>query len=163
DRKNVTALKPDGNALAVADLSPTLQNIPLEVIRKWENDNGNLQLTFEIINNSNNAIEIGGLGIPLPFNNNMDWKSLDEAHAKNVFFDPYIGKDAGYMQVNRLHGNGPSLLVLPSENAGFEAYNPLNTDPTPRSITFEGFHAWLDPKSTRLNSSHVKSSYAVFC
>ena len=143
DRKNVTKLKPEGIALAVADLSPTLQNIPLKVIRKWENNNGNLQLTFEIINNSNNAIEIGGLGIPLPFNNNMDWKSLDEAHAKNVFFDPYIGKDAGYMQVNRLHGNGPSLLVLPSENAGFEAYNPLNTDPTPRSITFEGFHEWL--------------------
>lgn len=143
NRQKVLELKPEGNVLAMADLSPTLQNIPLKVIRKWENINGNLQLTFQIINNSNKSIEIGGLGIPLPFNNNMDWKSLDEAHAKNVFFDPYIGKDAGYMQVNRLHGNGPSLLVLPSENAGFEAYNPLNTDPTPRSITFEGFHEWL--------------------
>lgn len=143
NRQKVLELKPEGNALAMADLSPTLQNIPLKVIRKWEDINGNLQLTFQIINNSTKSIEIGGLGIPLPFNNNMDWKSLDEAHAKNVFFDPYIGKDAGYMQVNRLHGNGPSLLVLPSENAGFEAYNPLNTDPTPRSITFEGFHEWL--------------------
>jgi len=143
NRQKVLELKPEGNVLAMADLSSTLQNIPLKVIRKWEDINGNLQLTFQIINNSNKSIEIGGLGIPLPFNNNMDWKSLDEAHAKNVFFDPYIGKDAGYMQVNRLHGNGPSLLVLPSENAGFEAYNPLNTDPTPRSITFEGFHEWL--------------------
>src|SRR3989442_8052402 len=25
------------------------------------------------------------------------------------------------------------------------------------------FHAWTDRKSTRLNSSHVRISYAVFC
>src|SRR5690606_41095357 len=55
----------------------------------------------------------------------------------------FRSKDAGYLQVNRLHGNGPSLLVLPYENAGFEAYNPLNADPIPRSITFEGFHEWV--------------------
>src|SRR5690606_10050163 len=40
-------------------------------------------------------------------------------------------------------GQGPSLLVIPHENASFEAYRPLNDDPTPRSITFEGFHEWL--------------------
>src|SRR5690606_9107807 len=50
---------------------------------------------------------------------------------------------AGYLQVNRLHGEGPVLLVLPHENAAFEAYRPLNDDPTPRSIVFEGFHEWM--------------------
>lgn len=111
--------------------------------RSWEQDNGNLVLRFTVKNTTKKAYEIGALGIPMIFNNNMDWKNLDNAHADNVFFDPYIGKDAGYLQVNRLHGNGPSLLVLPLENAGFEAYRPLNDDPTPRSITFEGFHEWL--------------------
>ncbi|MGO3306022.1 MAG: DUF5695 domain-containing protein [Sphingobacterium sp.] len=141
-RRNIKPLMTTGNILAVADMAPTLNDIPLQVIRSWEQDNGDLVLRFTITNITRKAYEIGALGIPMIFNNNMDWKSLDSAHADNVFFDPYIGKDAGYLQVNRLHGNGPSLLVLPQENAGFEAYRPLNDDPTPRSITFEGFHEW---------------------
>lgn len=129
--------------IAAADITSTLGDIPLQVKRFWENKNGDLILRFEIKNPTNNTYEIGALGIPMIFNNNMDWKNLDTAHMDNVFFDPYIGKDAGFLQVNRLHGKGPSLLVLPYQNAGFEAYNPINSDPTPRSITFEGFHEWM--------------------
>lgn len=143
DRKKVNTLQPSKHVLASADISPTLGTIPLKVVRSWEEHQGHLILSFELSNPTDDPIEIGSLGIPLPFNNNMDWKNLDQAHAQNVFFDPYIGQDAGYLQVNRLHGKGPSLLVLPYKNAGFEAYNPLNSDPTPRSITFEGFHEWM--------------------
>lgn len=142
-REAIKPLRTSGNMLAAAELTATLNGIPLQVTRSWEQDNGNLVLRFTVKNTTKKAYEIGALGIPMIFNNNMDWKNLDNAHADNVFFDPYIGKDAGYLQVNRLHGNGPSLLVLPLENAGFEAYRPLNDDPTPRSITFEGFHEWL--------------------
>jgi len=143
DRKKVVEINPSKTILTAADITPTLGDIPLKVVRSWENANGDLILKFQITNPTDQAIEIGALGIPLPFNNNMDRKNLNQAHAQNVFFDPYIGKDAGYMQVNHLHGNGPSLLVMPYINAGFEAYNPLNTDPTPKSITFEGFHEWM--------------------
>ncbi|WP_343561441.1 DUF5695 domain-containing protein [Sphingobacterium sp.] len=143
DRKKVIALPPSKTILAAADISPTLGDIPLQVKRSWENIGGDLILKFQLSNPTDQAIEIGALGIPLPFNNNMDGKNLNQAHAQNVFFDPYIGKDAGYLQVNHLHGNGPSLLVIPYSNAGFEAYNPLLDDPTPRSITFEGFHEWM--------------------
>lgn len=142
-RRPVKPLPINQNTLAAADLTATLGNIPLTVHRFWENVHGDLSLRFVIKNNTDQAVEIGSLGIPMIFNNNLDGKSLDSAHADNVFFDPYIGMEAGYLQVNRLHGNGPSLLVLPQENAAFEAYNPLNSDPTPRSITFEGFHEWM--------------------
>ncbi|MCL7986735.1 DUF5695 domain-containing protein [Sphingobacterium sp. lm-10] len=143
DRHDIQALPAGKGILAAADLSPTLSNIPLHLKRTWKQKGDDLVLEFEIYNPSDQAFEIGSLGIPLPFNNNLDGKNLDEAHAKNVFLDPYIGLDAGYVQVNHLHGKGVSLLVLPEENAQFEAYNPLNTDPTPRSITFEGFHEWM--------------------
>ncbi|MGE8241652.1 MAG: DUF5695 domain-containing protein, partial [Sphingobacterium sp.] len=143
ERKKVIALAPSKTILAAADISSTLGDIPLQVKRSWENVGGDLILKFQLTNPTHQAIEIGALGIPLPFNNNMDYKNLNQAHAQNVFFDPYIGKDAGYLQVNHLHGNGPSLLVLPYSNAGFEAYSPLLDDPTPRSITFEGFHEWM--------------------
>ncbi|HMJ23892.1 MAG TPA: DUF5695 domain-containing protein, partial [Terriglobales bacterium] len=79
----------------------------------------------------------------------------DQAHAVCSFYDPYIGEDAGYLQVTRLTGHGPALLVVPDGKTPLEAYNPILdkansfgaapifTDPTPRSVTFEGFYEWL--------------------
>lgn len=143
-RAPVSALPAGGNILAAADLTPTLPaEMPLAVKRFWESADEALILSFELQNRSQEAIEIGSLGIPMIFNNILQDKHLDEAHSDNVFFDPYIGQDAGYLQVNRLHGKGPVLLILPHENAPFEAYRPLNDDPTPRSIVFEGFHEWM--------------------
>lgn len=143
-RKPVEPLPVQGNTLAAANLAATLpDDIPVSINRYWETDQGDLVLRFEITNRSTTSIEIGSLGIPLIFNNILEGKNLDQAHHDNVFFDPYIGKDAGYLQVNRLHGKGGSLLVLPHQNAGFEAYNPLSDDPTPKGVVFEGFHEWL--------------------
>lgn len=143
-RMPVTPLAASGHILAAADLAPTLPaDVPLAVKRYWQSVDGNLVLRFELTNKTAAPLEIGALGIPMIFNNILQDKHLDEAHTDNVFFDPYIGQDAGYLQVSRLHGEGPVLLVLPQENAAFEAYRPLNDDPTPRSIVFEGFHEWM--------------------
>lgn len=143
-RGAITALPISDKILAAADLVNTLpSDIPVTVKRYYEVDGGQLVLRFEITNKTDKNIEIGGLGIPMVFNNILEGKSLNETHAQNVFFDPYIGMDAGYLEVKRLSGEGPALLVLPKENMAFEAYRPLNDDPTPRSIVFEGFHEWM--------------------
>jgi len=143
-RAAVKTLKSAGKILAAADLAPTLgKDIPLQVKRFWEMKDGQLVLRFELKNTSKSNVEIGGLGIPMIFNNILEGKSLDETHAQNVFYDPYIGMDAGYLQVTRLSGLAPSLLVLPEKDTPFEAYNPLLDDPTPRSIVFEGFYEWM--------------------
>lgn len=143
-RKDVKVLPAGKNGLAASDLSGLLEaGAPLGVKRFWESDGKNIILRFEIRNISGAPVEIGSLGIPMIFNNILQDKKLDDAHIDNVFFDPYTGRDAGYLQVNRLHGKGASLLVLPHENAAFEAYSPVNDDPTPRSIVFEGFHEWM--------------------
>jgi hypothetical protein len=143
-RADVTALEPGGNILAAADLSNTLpSDMPLNIKRYWEVSKGDLVLHFKIQNTSKEPVELGALGMPLTFNNIMQDKTLEQTHAHNVFYDPYIGKDAGYLQVTRLTGKGPVLLVLPYGNSPFEAYNPLLDDPTPRGITFEGFYEWM--------------------
>ncbi len=130
--------------LAAADLSATLPaDISLNIQRYWEIADGHLVLQFKLKNKSDKAVEIGSLGIPMIFNNIMQGKSLEETHAENVFYDPYIGKDAGYLQVTRLNGHGPALVVVPFGKTPFEAYNPLNNDPTPRGIDFEGFYEWM--------------------
>jgi len=130
--------------LAAANLANTLPaDLPLSITRYWEQINDKLVLRFELHNISKEAVEIGALGIPMIFNNILHERTLDEAHAKNVFFDPYIGQDAGYLQVGRLSGKGQALVVLPYGKTPFESYRPLLDDPTPRGITFEGFHEWL--------------------
>lgn len=144
-RGNVDPISPSKSSVwAAADLSNTFpDDFPLEIHRYWEHDQGNVVLRFRLQNKTSLPVEIGSLGIPMVFNNMLHNKSLDEAHASCVFYDPYIGQDAGYLQVIRLHGHGPVLLVVPHENASFEAYNPLLDDPTPKGVTFEGFHEWM--------------------
>ena len=156
-RTPVHALSNSGNILATADLAATLPaDIPLQIIRTWEVEGGKLVLRFVLKNKSANTVQIGALGIPMIFNNVLNERSLEQAHAICSFYDPYIGEDAGYLQVTRLNGHGPVLIVVPEGKTPFEAYNPiLNrggrrataapvfTDPTPRGITFEGFYEWM--------------------
>ena len=87
--------------------------IPLRVERQWVNDDGVLALRFTLVNSSNAPVEIGALGMPMVFDNIILDRDLDQAHAQASFVDPYIGNDAGYLQVTRLNGRGPALLVLP--------------------------------------------------
>ncbi len=118
-------------------------------------DEGKLVLRFVLTNISTKPVQIGALGIPMIFNNVLNDRTLDQAHAICSFYDPYIGEDAGYLQVTRLSGHGPALVVVPDGRTPFEAYNPILdrkghwgaapvfTDPTPRGITFEGFYEWM--------------------
>ncbi|HEX7961721.1 MAG TPA: DUF5695 domain-containing protein [Terriglobales bacterium] len=159
-RTPVTPLPASGTVLAAADLALTLPaDIPLQIIRNWSVDQGRLTLRYVLKNKSDQAVEIGALGIPMVFNNVLNNRSLEQAHATCSFYDPYIGEDAGYLQVTRLNGAGPALLVVPDGRTPFEAYNPILgrrrsqpgsepqpqifTDPTPRGMTFEGFYDWM--------------------
>ena len=155
-RTPVLPLPATAGILAAADLTPTLpQEFPLQIMRMWALQEGKLVLRFALKNKTNQTIQVGALGIPMVFNNVLTDRSLEEAHAKCSFYDPYIGEDAGYLQVTRLNGHGPVLLVVPEVKTPFEAYNPILdkpgswgaapvfTDPTPRWITFEGFYEWM--------------------
>ncbi len=168
-RKPVTALPAKGKILAAADLAPTLPaDLPLQITRAWALENGKLVLRFTLKNKTKQPVQVGALGIPMIFNNVINDRSLDQAHAACSFYDPYIGREGGYLQVTRLSGHGPALLVVPDGKTPFEAYNPIFepprarrpagaprgtpppppqptifTDPTQRGMTFEGFYDWM--------------------
>jgi hypothetical protein len=154
-RQPVKALPASAPILAAADLSPTLPtDMPLQITRSWLLEDDKLVLRFSLKNKTDQPVEVGALGIAMIFNNVLNNRSLDQAHALCSFYDPYIGEDAGYLQVTRLSGQGPALLVVPDGKTPFEAYNPIQnrrrsaaatifTDPTPRGVTFEGFYEWM--------------------
>jgi hypothetical protein len=110
-------------------------------------------MRFTLVNTSPTPVEIGALGMPMVFDNIIRDRDLDQAHAQASFVDPYIGRDAGYLQVTRLNGSGPALLVLPEKNTPLEAYRPvlearsaprgdIFTDRSERSQVSEGFYDW---------------------
>ena len=167
-RKPVTAIAvagakaPTGSTLlAAADLTPTISgarpnvnaaitDAPLRVTRSWLLDASNrLVLHFDVTNTSRTPVEIGGLGFPVVFNNMIQnfvtgrARTLPQAHEICSFFDPYVGRDAGYLQVTRLSGAGPALLVVPEPGTKtpFEAFRPLN-DASRRGQTFGGAFEW---------------------
>lgn len=142
-RGAVEPLSPTAPILAAANLSPTLpSDIPLQIIRSWIIDQDRLILRFEIKNKTTQAVQLGALGIPMVFNNMLTGRNLKEAHEKCSFSDPYIGQDAGYLQVTRLSGAGPALIVVPDGHTPFEAWQLLS-EPTRPSQTFEGVFAWM--------------------
>ena len=141
-RRDLTPVDPAGDLLK-ADLSPTLPaDCPITVTRTWSVRDGKLVLTFRLTNKTTTPIEIGHLGFPMVFNNIITGRKLPEAHEKNSFSDPYIGLDAGYVQVTRLKGHGPALIVVPEGNTPFEAYQPLR-EPTRPQQTSEGMFEWV--------------------
>jgi len=141
-RKTVLPLEVKAPDIARADLSPTLpDDCPIKVIRTWSIRDGQLALHFELINKTSAPIEIGHLGIAMVFNNIMTGRSLAESNEKCSFSDPYIGMDAGYIQVTRLKGSGPALVVVPDGNTPLEAYQLLR-EPMRPAQTFEGMFEW---------------------
>lgn len=154
-RVPVRALPARGTVMASADMTATMgQDFPLTVERAWLRERGAPVLRFTLINRGSTPVEIGGLGMPMVFDNIITDRTLEQAHAKASFVDPYIGNDAGYLQVTRLNGKGPALLVLPDDRTPLEQYRIIHdakraspgdlfTDRTPRQQTFEGFYDWM--------------------
>src|SRR5579862_1146375 len=127
-----------------------ITDAPVQVTRSWlVNPSGHLVLDFDVRNVSAAPVIVGGLGFPVVFNNMIQnfvtnrARTLPQAHETCSFFDPYLGLDAGYLQVTRLSGAGPALIVAPERgtHTPFEAFRPI-ADASRRGQTFEGIFEW---------------------
>ncbi|WP_294138317.1 DUF5695 domain-containing protein [Sphingomonas sp.] len=152
-RRPIRTLPTARGTISAADITASLGGTPLAVERRWVDAGGKLALRFTLINRGEAPVEIGGLGLPMVFDNILIDRNLETAHTQASFVDPYIGRDAGYLQVTRLSGKGSALLVLPEAGSPLEAYRPILqdkvaaegdifTDRSPRGQTSEGFYDW---------------------
>ncbi|KAF9486549.1 hypothetical protein BDN70DRAFT_870133 [Pholiota conissans] len=146
-RKPVTALPISGSTLAAANLSPTLpSNSLLNITRQWVLKDNQLQLLFTVQNPQTVAVEIGALGAPLEFNNIFTGRTAAQTNELCSLFDPYIGQDAGYVQVTPLLGTLPPLTVVPVGKSPLEGWRflPESTAAAPyyQSQTFEALYEW---------------------
>ena len=146
-RLNVTSST--SSSLLSSPLNAALPGLDpaLSVSRTWSQEDGDLTLSFTINNTGSSSIDIGSLGIPIEFNNIFTNRTAVETTNSCVFVDPYIGLDAGYLQVTRLTGTGPNLVVTPlNNNSKLEAWRfleePKNVPLGYQTQTYEGNYAW---------------------
>ncbi len=154
-RQPVTPLDVAAPTLAAADLSPTLPaDCPLQITRTWLLDNGRLAVRFDLKNKTAGPVQIGALGLPMIFNNMLtrapaaNDRTLAQMETGCSFYDPAINEDGGYVQVTRLNGHGPALLVVPEGRTPFEAWRILNEPNGPngmfgRGNPYEGSFEWM--------------------
>lgn len=141
-RGAVTEVAKSAEDLAAHDVTGSMgEGAPVKVVRRWKQVGGRLQLVFEVTNTGSGALELGGLGIPMPFNNIIVGRRLEEAHAVCSFTDPYIGGDAGYLRVTRLDGVGPTMVVTPVGKTPLEAWRLIREPMAPNQV-FEGMMEW---------------------
>jgi hypothetical protein len=154
-RRPIRVLPARGDVVARADITASMgDGFPLTVERSWLRQNGRPAMRITLANPGPRPVEVGALGLPMVFDNIISGRSLEQAHAQASFVDPYIGQDAGYLQVTRLNGKGPALLVMPEARTPLEEYRILRearrqragdifTDRSPREQTSEGFYDWM--------------------
>ena len=166
-RRNVSALTVSGSTLAAANLLPTLPSRSLlNITRRWVLEGDQLQLLFDVTNSQTQAVEIGSLGAPLEFNNVrkpicfvfpssdisccilqiFTGRTAAQTNELCSLFDPYIGQDAGYVQVTPLLGTLPPLVVVPVGKSPLEGWRFLPESTSQplgyQSQTFEGLYEW---------------------
>src|SRR4026207_1848404 len=150
-RHPVAALPVRAPFLAAANLAATLPaNCPFAATRRWRihGTGRTLVLSFELKNKTPAPVQIGALGLPMIFNNMLTGRQLTQMEQVNSFYDPAINEDGGYLQVTRLNGQGPALLVVPDGHTPFEAWRLLNEPNGPNNMfsrgnPYEGSFEWM--------------------
>ncbi|PSK33460.1 ATP-dependent Clp protease ATP-binding subunit ClpX [Elsinoe australis] len=147
--RNIALTTSDQDGRYSTVLNPALPQVgsTLNVTRTWSQLDGDLALEFTISNNAQGSVEIGSLGFPIEFNNIFTNRTAVDTSNKCVLVDPFIGLHAGYLQVTRLTGTGPELVVTPlGDETKFEGWRfltePRNAQLPYRQQTYEGNYAW---------------------
>lgn len=87
-----------------------------KVVEKYALIDDYVKWSIEVVNTSGKTLEIGDLGMPLPFNEY--WTGGDEIYETRVLNHSYVSNNGSYMTIGRASGVGPSLLLLPDDATG---------------------------------------------
>ncbi len=93
-------------------------------------DGDSLVWTIEARNQTSTPIEVGDLGIALPFNTEYV-SDKTETYTKRLIRHSFIGGDGSYIFWMRCNGTGPYLVMVPEAGAHLEYYD----QPEGRSFT----------------------------
>ncbi|KAF4547314.1 Hypothetical protein D9617_47g010820 [Elsinoe fawcettii] len=142
-----------GGVLTSADITSSLgDNLPIKVNRTWSQDRDSVVMTFNLTNVGQSVLQMGGVGMALPFANNWVGRDQYNTWERCAVSDPALSLDAGYVLTNRLTGRAPTLITAPVERTPLEQfrlnYNVENNYPAvwldrvPVDFQYEGIFSW---------------------
>lgn len=94
------------------------------------------------------CVSISSHRIPLTCQQIFTGRTAEQTNTRCSLTDPYIGQDAGFVQVTPLLGTLPPLVVIPVKASPLEGWRNLDEPSTEASYwygsqTFEGLFEWL--------------------
>ena len=123
---------------------------------------GGVLLWYTLYNNSTSDMELGGLAVSMPANEQTGG-NLATLAATSSFADPYIGGGHGHLTMTRLSGRDGVLMILGENGTAFEAFSdqwsPLGSSANAWSVHSKAFAesewkdsdgSWVAPTSAKI-------------
>jgi hypothetical protein len=99
----------------------------LLVSEKFHLQGDALVWTMSLQNNTDHAIEIGDLGVPLRFNTQYVWDKT-ETYTKRVIPHSFIGGNGSFIFWMRTNAEGPYLVMAPTPDTSLEYFDQSRFD-----------------------------------
>ncbi|MFC5468014.1 DUF5695 domain-containing protein [Cohnella suwonensis] len=106
-----------------------------KVVETYSLVNDALVWSINLTNTSTQTLEIGDLGLPLPFNEFWSGGNNEQIYETRVVTHSFVGNNSSYITAQRPSGIGPSLLMIPdaTTGAGFEYMDNWRVEEHPGS------------------------------
>lgn len=109
--------------LALTSLRPAarvhvLRGSGLRVTRRVESKGDEASISWALRNTADLALEIGGLGFSMPFNQLFTGRHLAKVAANCSFTEVYLGAGAGYVQVQTVVDQSYSVFAAARRRRG---------------------------------------------
>ena len=122
--------------------------------------NGNaLEWTIELHNQAGQPVEIGDLGIPLPFNTQYVWDKTT-TYTKRLIRHSFIGGSGSYIFWMRSNAAGPYLLMLPEKGTQLEYFDQHRGETFRAYIHSSASSAELAAKGGKWRLPHTRATLA---
>lgn len=100
-------------AVAVSEILPT---------ESFQIEGNDLLWTINIQNQTDHEIEVGDLGLPLPFNTEYVWDKT-KTYTKRLIRHSFIGGGGSFIFWMRTNAEGPYLVMVPEKGTQFEYFD----------------------------------------
>lgn len=99
-----------------SDVSRAMKGFDVSSTFDMATDDGSMLWTIEITNTSENYIEFGDVGLPMPWNNK--YSNIDDTYNNSTTVHTFAGADSGYAYAIRCSGEGNYMMFTPVVETG---------------------------------------------